>query len=266
MKKTQGQKGQEDRKERKDRKSCFPNEYNLETLAKGIIHEIRNPLNSVYAHVQLLEEEIGEEREDLCDSLMQIKVGISQIDGILREFGRFVRQAKPMLKKENLNSLLSDVLRFVDAECHACNIKIVKQFSNDLPEILVDANQIKQVVLNLILNANQAMLNGGTLTVTTFLLPGAECKAKVNEKGEKSEKGERDCVCLEIQDTGIGISKEQMTRIFDLFYSTKSAGTGLGLPIVQKTIHDHGGRIEIASYPGKGTGVRVILPVAKDEE
>ncbi|MDI6781830.1 MAG: ATP-binding protein [bacterium] len=233
-------------------KKCLPYEYNLETLAKGIIHEIRNPLNSVYAHVQLLEEEIGEERKDLCDGLMQIKVGISQIDGILREFGRFVRQTKPMLRKENLNSLLNDVLKFVDAECHISKIKIVKQFQSDLPEILVDANQIKQVVLNLILNANQAMLNGGALTVTTFFIPDAEGKAKGKKK---------DGVCVEIQDTGMGISKEQMTRIFDLFYSTKSAGTGLGLPIVQKTIHDHDGKIEIDSQLGKGTRVRVVLPV-----
>ncbi len=246
MKKDHGQERQEGQKEQK---SCLPHEYSLETLAKGIIHEIRNPLNSVYAHVQLLEEEIGNEREDLCDNLMQIKVGISQIDGILREFGRFVRQTKPVLKKENLNSLLNDVLRFVEAECHIYNIKIVKQFQNDLPEILVDANQIKQVVLNLILNANQAMLNGGTLTVTTFLLPAAKGK----EKGEY--------FCMEIQDTGIGISTEQMTRIFDLFYSTKPAGTGLGLPIVQKTIHDHDGKIDIDSRLGEGTRMRIVLPI-----
>ncbi|MEK7812555.1 MAG: histidine kinase dimerization/phospho-acceptor domain-containing protein, partial [Candidatus Desantisbacteria bacterium] len=136
MKKSHGQEGQEGEKGEKGEKNCLPHEYRLETLAKGIIHEIRNPLNSVYAHVQLLEEEIGNEREDLCDNLMQIKVGISQIDGILREFGRFVRQTKPVLKKENLNSLLNDVLRFVEAECHIYNIKIVKQFQNDLPEIL----------------------------------------------------------------------------------------------------------------------------------
>ncbi|MFH1860099.1 MAG: ATP-binding protein [bacterium] len=228
-------------------KNCLPD--NLETIAKGIIHEIRNPLNAVYAHVQLLEEEIGEEKENLYSSLMQIKVGISQIDGILREFGRFVRQTKPILRKENLNSLLNDVLRFVDAECRSYEIKVVKQFQDDLPEILVDANQIKQVMLNLILNANQAMLNGGTLTITTFLMQG---------KGKEK----KDCVCIEVQDTGIGISKEQTTRIFDLFYSTKPSGTGLGLPIVQKTVHDHGGKIEIASQPSKGTRVRVILSAA----
>lgn len=234
-------------------KNCLSDEYNLETLAKGIIHEIRNPLNAIYAHVQLLEEEIGKEREDLCDSLMQIRVGISHVDGILREFGRFVRQTKPILKKENLNLLLNNVLRFVDAECYACNIKIIKQFQDNLPEMLIDANQIKQVVLNLILNANQAMLNGGTLTVTTFLMQNAGCETKGKEK--------MDCVCIEVQDTGIGISKEEMTRIFDLFYSTKSSGTGLGLPIVQKTVHDHGGKIEIVSQLGKGTRVRIILPI-----
>lgn len=237
----------------KGQKSCLPNEYNLETLAKGIIHEIRNPLNAVYAHVQLLEEEIGEERENLYDSLMQVKVGISQIDGILREFGRFVRQTKPILKKENLNSLLSDVLRFVDAECRSHEIKIVKQFQKDLPEIFLDANQIKQVALNLILNANQAMSKGGILTVTTFLMQNVEHRTKGGEK--------EDCVCIEVQDTGIGISEEQKTRMFDLFYSTKPSGTGLGLPIVQKTVHDHGGKIEIASQIGKGTRVRIILPV-----
>lgn len=217
-------------------------EYNLETLAKGIIHEIRNPLNAVYAHVQLLEEEIEEvEGKNLHDSLMQIKVGISQIDGILREFSRFVRQTKPILREENLNSLLNDVLRFVDAECCSHKIKIVKQFQDNLPEILIDANQIKQVILNLILNANQAMLKGGTLTITTSLM-------------EKY-------VYVEVQDTGIGISEGQKPRIFDLFYSTKPAGTGLGLPIVQKIIHDHDGKIEIISGSGKGTRVRIILPV-----
>ncbi|MBU0699698.1 hypothetical protein KKE26_00125 [bacterium] len=229
-------------------KSCLPD--NLETIAKGIIHEIRNPLNAVYAHVQLLEEEIGEEKENLYSSLMQIKVGISQIDGILREFGRFVRQTKPILRKENLNSLLNDVLRFVDAECRSYEIKVIKQFQDDLPEILVDANQIKQVMLNLILNANQAMLNGGTLTITTFLMQG---------KGKEK----KDCVCIEVQDTGIGISEEQTTRIFDLFYSTKPSGTGLGLPIVQKTVHDHDGKIEIDSQPGKGTRVRVVLSAGR---
>lgn len=237
-----------DLKKNQCQKSCLPN--NLETIAKGIIHEIRNPLNAVYAHVQLLEEEIGEEKENLYSSLMQIKVGISQIDGILREFGRFVRQTKPILRKENLNSLLNDVLRFVDAECRSYEIKVIKQFQDDLPEILVDANQIKQVMLNLILNANQAMLNGGTLTITTFLMQG---------KGKEK----KDCVCIEVQDTGIGISEEQTTRIFDLFYSTKPSGTGLGLPIVQKTVHDHDGKIEIDSQPGKGTRVRVVLSAGR---
>ncbi|MBI4778686.1 hypothetical protein HY792_07195 [Candidatus Desantisbacteria bacterium] len=218
-------------------------EYKLETLAKGIIHEIRNPLNAVYAHVQLLEEEIeGKEGENLHDYLLQIKVGLSQIDGILREFSRFVQQNKPTLREENLNSLLDDVLRFVDAECRSYKIKIIKCFQIDLPKILIDANQIKQVILNLILNANQAMLKGGILTVTTSL----------------TEKG--DFICIEVQDTGIGISEEQKTRIFDLFYSTKPAGTGLGLPIVQKIVHDHDGRIEINSGT-KGTGVMIILPV-----
>ncbi len=237
-------------------KNYHLDKYNLETLAKGIIHEIRNPLNAIYAHVQLLEEEIGKEKEDLCDNLMQIKVGISQVDGLLREFGRFVRQTKPVLKKENLNLLLNDVLRFVDAECLSNEIKVIKQFQKDLPEILVDANQIKQVVLNLILNANQAMLNGGTLTAATFLMQGADGKARGKEK--------RNCVCMEIQDTGIGVSEEQMPRIFDLFYSAKSTGTGLGLPIVQKIVHDHNGKIEIASQLSKGTRVRIILPIKED--
>jgi len=143
-------------------------EYKLETLAKGIIHEIRNPLNAVYAHIQLLEEEIeGTEGENLQDYLLQIKVGLSQIDGILREFSRFVQQNKPTLREENLNSLLDNVLRFVDAECRSHDIKIIKNLSGNLPKILIDANQIKQVILNLILNANQAMLRGGILTVTT---------------------------------------------------------------------------------------------------
>ncbi|OIP39555.1 hypothetical protein AUJ95_05440 [Candidatus Desantisbacteria bacterium CG2_30_40_21] len=219
-------------------------EYKLETLAKGIIHEIRNPLNAVYAHIQLLEEEIeGTEGENLQDYLLQIKVGLSQIDGILREFSRFVQQNKPTLREENLNSLLDNVLRFVDAECRSHDIKIIKNLSGNLPKILIDANQIKQVILNLILNANQAMLRGGILTVTTSL----------------TEKG--DFVCIEVQDTGIGISEKQKTRIFDLFYSTKPTSTGLGLPIVQKIVHDHDGKIEINSGQNKGTGAMILLPV-----
>jgi signal transduction histidine kinase len=217
--------------------------YNIATLAKGIIHEIRNPLNSVYVNLQLLEEEINSKNKNLREILMQIKMGLSQIDGILSEFARFVRESKSVLKKEDINLLLNNVLKFVEPECRQQNIKIIKCFQEDLPMVWIDANQLKQAILNLILNANQAMLDGGMLTVTTYL---SRDKKKV---------------CIDIHDTGIGISEKDMPRIFDLFYSTKANGTGLGLPIVQKIIHDHNGKIRYSSEKNKGTTFTVILPI-----
>jgi signal transduction histidine kinase/CheY-like chemotaxis protein/HD-like signal output (HDOD) protein len=214
-------------------------------LAAGAAHEINNPLAIISARTQLLESRETDEKKRR--DLRQISEQIERISSILLSLMGFARPNAPQVTKVDLNSLLQKILGLVDSIFHTHRIPIVQNLSPALPLILADANQLEQVFLNLVINAQHAMENGGgVLTITSSFMTD----------------GKR--VCISVKDTGCGIPVENLSRIFDPFFSTKSEGkgTGLGLSTAYGIVTNHYGEIKVLSEPGRGTEMIVILPVS----
>jgi signal transduction histidine kinase len=216
-------------------------------LAAGLIHEIRNPLTSVRGFIQLLTEKKApddREREYLDVVLSEI----DRVNEIIRNFLYLTRVGgfRPVVTK--LDPVVKDILLVVESQAVLKEIKLNTDFDPRTPEVSVDTEQIKQVLLNLIQNAFQAMPYGGELTVRLYPDPSEEW------------------VVLEVADTGVGIPAEHFSRLGEAFFTTKEDGTGLGLAISYRLVEDHGGKIEVQSEEGKGTRFLVKLPVAAKAE
>ena len=160
---------------------------------------------------------------------------ITRLDRIINQFLRAIRPTKPDLQRGSINEIVTESLALMEREIQNRDILVELELANDLPRCLVDRVQMKQVFYNLIRNALQAMQAGGILRI-------------------RSEAGESH-VAISFIDTGRGISPEQIGRIFEPYYTTKSEGTGLGLMIVQRIVREHGGAIDVESDPGRGTTV-----------
>ena len=226
----------------------------LTLLAASVAHEIGNPLNALHIHLQLMEREVkklkqprwGEKSEvsspaKLENYLEVAKGEINRLDYIVTQFLQAIRPSAPQLKPASLNEVVEKTLELLRPELANRGIVAKTKFARRLPAAPLDANQIQQILVNLLKNAMQAMTTGGTLTLAT---------------GEGG-----DGVWVSVADTGGGIPQEQINRIFDPFYTTKKEGTGLGLMIVQRIVRAHGGRIELESHVGKGTTFRIWLPL-----
>ncbi len=218
----------------------------LSTLAAGVAHEIGNPLNSVGIHMQLMEKDIRKiknrkSKEKLMGYVQSAKTEISRLDKMIRTFLTAVRPASLDIAKHNINHILENVLDFLYYEISEKNIAIEKEYSPKVPLIPLDEAQIRQAFFNIIKNGVEAMPNGGQLKITSAV--------------KKEE------VVVTFADTGAGISEEDISRIFDPYFTTKQKGSGLGLMIVYKVISDHGGRIEVESNKGSGTKIKVFLPI-----
>jgi signal transduction histidine kinase/HD-like signal output (HDOD) protein/ActR/RegA family two-component response regulator len=214
-------------------------------LAAGAAHEINNPLAIISARTQLLENRETDEKKR--KDLHQISEQIERISSILQSLMGFARPNAPQVTKVDLNALLIKIIGLVESIFHTHRIPIVQQLPPDLPLILADANQLEQVFLNLIINAQHAMeKEGGVLTVTSVFMPD----------------GKR--ISVSVKDTGSGIAPENLSRIFDPFFSTKSEGkgTGLGLSTAYGIVTNHYGEIKVVSELGRGTEMIVILPVS----
>lgn len=213
-------------------------------LAAGVAHEIGNPLNSLHIHLQLIERAIarpgGAPMEELMDLVRVARGEVERLDRIITEFLQAVRPVKPTLESANFAQLLREALDFLGPELSDRRILVEMEVPDDLPPVRVDRGQIRQLLFNVIKNAAEAMGGGGVLRVTA---------------------GSTDrFVRCSIRDTGHGMSAEQLSRIFEPYYTTKPNGSGLGMMIVQRIIRDHGGELEIHSEPGGGTAVTVYLP------
>ncbi|MGZ3604049.1 MAG: two-component system sensor histidine kinase NtrB [Thermodesulfobacteriota bacterium] len=214
----------------------------LGQLAAGIAHEIRNPLTSINILIHSLTENFPPEdspREDL----KVIEEEIDRINEILDRFLRFAKPAPPLLERTEVASIFEETLQLIRPRMEKQRVHVQKQFEV-LPIILMDREQIKQVALNLLLNAVQAMPRGGTLML----------------RGENSKDGQ--WIKISIRDSGIGIPDEDMNRLFDPFFSTREGGIGLGLSIAHRIIDQHHGKIEVESALGKGTLFTLWLPVS----
>jgi signal transduction histidine kinase len=223
----------------------------LETIAAGFAHEIRNPLTSIKTFIQLAPERKHDSH--FIDEFSRIVLeDVNRIERLIQEILDYARYMEPRLTDEDLNELVSSSLHFIQAKADSRGIKIEKELAPGLPRGMLDRQQIKQVLLNLLLNAMDAIgEKTGTLRVRTTRLKKPD--------GEVWNQ-------IEIEDTGHGISAEHLDRIFDPFFTTKHAsavneGTGLGLTIAHQIVREHRGEIQVQSREGIGTAFRITFPL-----
>jgi two-component system sporulation sensor kinase A len=207
-------------------------------LAAGIAHEIRNPLTSIKGFVQMLKEETDGKYSGIILSELQ------RIEFILNEFLILAKPNQDIhFQKKEVIPLIDEVIALLQAEAMLLNIEIVKEYNWDLPLIWCEEKQIKQVLINVIKNAFEAMERGGKVYIQTGVYDGNH-------------------IYIRIIDQGIGIPEDRISRLGEPFYSHKEKGTGLGLMVSFRIIENHKGKISIASEPGKGTTVDIILPIS----
>jgi len=211
-------------------------------LAAGIAHEIKNPLTSIKTFTEYLNEKFNE--SEFRNKFSRIVGGeVDRINHIVEGLLDFAQPKTPKTKLTDIPQIIEDVLILLENDVSKNKIEVKKDFISGLPPVLVDPEQIKQVLINLIINSLQAMENSPKrkLTIAT---------SKIN-----------DYLSLKISDTGCGLSTEQITSIFEPFYSTRDKGVGLGLSIVHSIIKAHNGKIEVQSQPNQGTTFTVLLPI-----
>ncbi len=220
----------------------------LGKLSAGVAHEVRNPLNAMKGAIVYLQ------RCRAKDSLIQeytqlVMEEIDRLNIFVTEFLDFAKQSTPKRVPTNLNKLIVSTQNLFMEQAREMAIHIYNNLEPGLPEILIDPHQIEQVIVNILINAMDAMPSGGEVVFSTLFKKDESLFEKVQ------------FIKIEVQDTGTGIPKDQLPIIFDPFFSTKEAGTGIGLPLSQKIIENHGGRIMANSQEGRGTRISLELPV-----
>lgn len=214
----------------------------LANLTSGLAHEVKNPLNTMRLHLQLLKEKPEVPAEEMHERAEVLGRQIERLDRVVQGFVKFMRPQELALKALDLNSLLKEITAPMEAGWERHGVGVVFRFDPALPVIMADEELLHQAFLNIMLNAGQAMPEGGKITVTT-------------------ERDEAGIVKVSISDTGIGIPAEDLEKIFKLYYTTKPDGSGIGLSLVYRIIQLHDGSIDVVSEMGGGTAVIVQLPV-----
>jgi len=221
----------------------------LTTLAAGVAHEIKNPLGSISIHLQLLQKALAKKTESSEKKTEKyftvIKEEIDRLNRIVVDFLFAVRPMNLELREGDINELITQIMEFVQFEMKQSNIVCMLELDDKIPKILMDERYMKQALLNLIKNAQAAMPKGGVFTVATNFAD--------NE------------IRISLCDTGVGISKESLAKIFEPYFTTRETGTGLGLTQVYKIIREHQGEITVDSSPGTGAEFRIILPIPQKD-
>ena len=234
-----------ERKKRDGRLRRAENLASLTTLAAGVAHEIKNPLGSISIHIQLMQKSLKRDKllkEETSGKYLEIlNEEVERLNNIIVDFLFAVRPMNPTMKKSNINKVLSDLLEFVKFELEEASVSMECEFQEDLPKLEIDEKYIKQAILNIIKNSVAAMPDGGVMYFKTV----------------KDEEFVHIYVC----DTGIGISEENMSKIFEPYFTTKQFGSGLGLTVVYKIIKEHGGDIMLESVEKQGTTFTINLPI-----
>ncbi|MCX8030561.1 MAG: ATP-binding protein [Thermodesulfovibrionales bacterium] len=210
-------------------------------LAAGIAHEIGNPLTSIFSYVQILKS--IEDDKFKKESLETIYFHIQRISEILKQLSSFTKMSRGETQLISVNEIIEDAIKLIRYDKRAKNIVIKKNLSDSIPKMNLNFNQLSQVFINLILNAIDAMPDGGQLTINSYL--------------------QNNDLVIDFSDTGIGISRENLSKIFDPFYTTKEKGTGLGLAVSYNIITKMEGQLTVESEVGKGTTFKISLPIKK---
>ncbi len=222
----------------------------LARLAAGLAHEIKNPLSTMAINLALLEEEWsrakdGAEpsaRDKRCQKRVHtLQREVKRLETIVDDFLRYARGGEINRAPHDLVALVRDVLDFVEPEDTLAGIRHHAELPFGLPLVMLDSGAFKQALLNLFVNARQAMTSGGELIV------------RMRREGN--------WVDLSVTDTGTGMTPDALERCFDVYWSTKKGGTGLGLPTTKRIVDEHGGRIGVVSEPGRGTSFSIVLPL-----
>jgi PAS domain S-box-containing protein len=255
-----------ERRGRESRLRRMENLASLTTLAAGVAHEIKNPLGSLSIHVQLIQKTMAANRAvfdashpngkdmtndprdymDIIDKYLQVvNEEIDRLNHIVVDFLFAVRPMDLTLRSGNINDVIKELAEFVSFELTEAKIAAELELQEDIPQIKFDERFMKQAFLNLIKNAIAAMPDGGKLLI-------------------KTETEDTD-VKITVADTGTGISDENITKIFEPYFTTKDNGSGLGLTLVYKIIREHQGEINVKSAPGEGASIIITLPVPQKE-
>lgn len=215
------------------------------TLAGGLAHEIKNPLSTFSINLQLLMEDVqggkGENRKKAYSRIHALQREVHRLEDILNDFLRYAKGQKLELENCNINEVVDEVVDFITPEIKQKKILILKSYDIHLPPCRIDINLVKQAILNIVINAEQAMEQGGELMIRT------SCDNKF--------------IQIDITDTGSGIPKDSLDKIFQVYYSTKKSGTGLGLPTAKRIIEEHKGMITVQSEENKGSNFSIKLPL-----
>jgi signal transduction histidine kinase len=249
----------------------------LGRLTAGIAHEVKNPLNAMMIHLELLRTKIrsgaltvARETEPVTaagrplsivpasrpqtlppavqgalEHVEIIESEIRRLDEVVQGFLKFTRPDDLRLQPVSVASIVDEILPVVAPEAQKNNVRLAAECPHSAPRVNGDAGMLRQVFLNLAINGCQAMPNGGTLRITCSPAPRGRVEVRV-------------------EDTGIGIPPESLGRIFDLYFTTKDHGTGIGLSMVYRIVQMHDGEVEVQSTPGRGTTFRVLLPRANE--
>jgi signal transduction histidine kinase len=229
----------------------------LNRLMAGVAHEVKNPLNAMTIHLELLKQKLAAVREpitvpapaggsrnlDLGKHVTVIADEIRRLDQVVVGFLKFARPDELRLQPVQLSTVISEVVSMATPEAEAHGVTVRAECASSLPDINADPGMLQQAVLNLALNACQAMPNGGTLKLS--------CRTAARRRVE-----------IDVEDTGVGIPPDNLSKIFDLYFTTKDTGTGIGLSMVYRIVQLHDGEVEVESTPGRGTRFRLVFPQA----
>ena len=222
----------------------------LGTMAGGLAHEVRSPLNSIHMNVELLERDgsqsgDSEKEQKFKKRISRIKDEVSNLQKTLTEFLQFARPPGVKRLATDIRDFIHDVIEFIQEELNRANVKVKFDIGEHNYPVLIDRRQMEQVLQNLIFNARDAMKEGGIIQIST-------AEDDMN-------------IFIDIEDNGPGISEENLEKIYDAFFTTKTKGTGLGLGITRRIVDEHQGQLQVNSPVKNGTGTcfKIILPKEK---